>query len=148
MAGRLRQLKGEMSLEQFGALAGVSATSAMKWLKGGDVKDATLRRLIAHEPFRSQGVTVEWIRYGQERTIHPDAAQGLSLMAIDLATRWMALSPDRQDWFRDLIFTMHFMEARFPAMKKGRPKGEHYSGFESAVERDMRQLTLFEARER
>jgi hypothetical protein len=61
----------------------------------------------------------------------------LSLLARDIALRWMELSPDRQDWFRDLIFSMHFMEARFPAMKKGRPRGESYSGFERAVERDM-----------
>lgn len=139
MADRLRQLKGEMSLDEFGALAGVSATSAMKWLKGGNVKDANLEKLVAKEPFKSRGVTIEWIRYG-------DAGKGqkvdLSLMAQDIAQRWMGLSSDRQDWFRDLIFTMHFMETRFPAMRKGRPKGEHYSGFESAVEREMRQLKL------
>lgn len=62
---------------------------------------------------------------------------GLSFMAADIAKRWMELSPDRQDWFKDLLFSIHLMEERFPAMKKGRPKGEHYTSFEAAVVRDM-----------
>jgi transcriptional regulator with XRE-family HTH domain len=143
MADRLKELKGNMSLEKFGALAGVSSTSAMKWLKGGDVKDSTLRKLIAHEPYKGRGITVEWIRYGDSAMeSRATAAAGLSMMAIDIASRWMALSEERQDWFRDLIFTMHFMEVRFPAMRKGRPKGEHYRGFETAVEKEMRQMKL------
>jgi transcriptional regulator with XRE-family HTH domain len=140
MAGRLKQLKGDLSYEKFGELAGVSATSVMKWMKGGNVTDASLRRLIAHEPYKSQGITVEWIRYGATKA---EATRGgLTMLAADVAEKWMQLSPERQDWFRDLIFTMHFMESRFPAMRKGRPKGEHYSGFETAVERDMQQLML------
>lgn len=146
MADRLRQLKGEMSLEQFGALAGVSATSAMKWLKGGNVKDATLKRLLSHEPFRGRGITVEWIRYGSQGLGLEEPATsgtaGLSVLAIDIARKWMRLSEDRQEWFRDLIFTMHFVEKRFPAMRKGRPKGESYTNLEAAFERDMQQLLL------
>lgn len=138
MADRLRQLKGDRSLEEFGHLAGVSAQSALKWLAGGNVKDATLLVLVSKEPYKSQGITVEWIRYGATHATVGEAPN-LSMLAVDVAQRWMALSPERQDWFRDLIYTMHFMESRFPAMRKGRPKGEHYSGFESAVEREMRQ---------
>lgn len=59
-----------------------------------------------------------------------------------MGRKWQSLSPDRQEWFRDLIFTMHFVEKRFPAMKKGRPKGESYSNLERAIEQDMRQLSL------
>jgi transcriptional regulator with XRE-family HTH domain len=66
----------------------------------------------------------------------------LTPLAMDIARRWMALSPDRQEWFRDLIFTIHFFEERFPALKKGRPKGESYTNFERAAERDIRQLKL------
>jgi transcriptional regulator with XRE-family HTH domain len=64
MADRLRQLKGRMSYEDFGALAGVSAQAVQKWMSGGNVTDKNLLQLVAHEPFKSRGVTVEWIRYG------------------------------------------------------------------------------------
>lgn len=136
MAARLNSMKGTRSLDEFGRLAGVSAQAAMKWLNGGNVKDATLQRLVDSGPFCGR-YTVEWIRYGDAIPSQQDAS-GLSLLAVDLAKRWMALSPDRQDWFRDLIYTMHFMESRFPAMRKGRPRGEHYAGFERAVEQDIR----------
>lgn len=135
MVARLKEMQGELSLEQFGALANKSAQAALKWLKGGNMKDATIHALVSHERFRGRGYTVEWVRYG---TKAKDGSNELSLLAQDVARRWMELSSERQDWFRDLIFTMHFMEQRFPIMRKGRPKGEHYSGFERAVEADMR----------
>lgn len=139
MAGRLRQLKGDMSLAAFGEIAGVSSTSAMKWLKGGNVKDEHLEKIAAH--FRDRGITVHWLRYGG-RVGEESELDNFSPLALDVAKRWMALSPDRQEWFRDLIFTMSFVEERFPAMRKGRPRGEHYTALERAIERDMRQLKL------
>lgn len=72
-------------------------------------------------------------RYGREQ---------LPALAHDIAKRWLSLSADRQEWFRDLIFTMAFMEERFPAMRKGRPKGETYAALERAIVQDMHQLKL------
>ena len=66
----------------------------------------------------------------------------LSPLAQDIGRKWQSLSAERQELFRDLIFTMHYMEKRFPAMKKGRPKGESYTNLERAIEQDMRQLSL------
>jgi transcriptional regulator with XRE-family HTH domain len=142
MADRLRQLKGDLSYEAFGALAGVSAQSVQKWMAGGNVKDATLRKLLNSEHFKGRGITLEWIRYGD--TIAATKAQegGLSQLALEVARQWTELSEDRRDWFRDLIFTMRFVEKRFPAMRKGRPRGESYTNMELAFERDMRQLKL------
>jgi transcriptional regulator with XRE-family HTH domain len=138
MADRLREMAEGLSLEEFGALAGVTAQAALKWLKGGNVKDATLAKLVSHPRFNGTGWTVEWVRYGTMpgKTAAP---KELSMMAIDVARRWMALSAERQDFLRDLIFSMSFMESRFPAMKKVRPKGEHWAGFESALQREMAQ---------
>lgn len=64
MSDRLRELKGAMSYEAFGALAGVSAQAVQKWMAGGNATDDTLERLVSNEPYKSRGVTVEWIRYG------------------------------------------------------------------------------------
>lgn len=138
MASRLQQLRGDLSYEKFGDIAGVSSTAVMKWLAGGNAKDPPLRKIAAR-----YGTTVEWIRYGTNAL--PGIAQphgDLTQLAVDIAQRWMSLSSERQEWFRDLIFTIHFVEKRFPAMRKGRPKGESYTNLEAAFERDMMQLKI------
>lgn len=143
MAARLKQLKEreKKSYEAFGAIAGVSAQAVQKWMVGGDVKEANLSKLGRY--FK---VTPMWIRYGVDVAQQADAAGIISPLARDIANRWMALSDDRQEWFRDLIFTTHWIERRFPTMRKGRPRGEHYAAFEAGVEREMKQLKLFEAK--
>jgi phage repressor protein C with HTH and peptisase S24 domain len=64
MGDRLRELMGDLSYEAFGELAGVSAQAVQKWLNGGNITDRSLERLLRHEPYRSRGVTKEWVRYG------------------------------------------------------------------------------------
>lgn len=137
-------MKGEhLSYEKFGAVAGVSAQAVQKWLNGGDVKEISVQKLSRHYK-----VAAAWIRYGvgvQPGTEEAPAAYAvgeLSAIAVDVAAKWMTLSLDRQDAFRDMIFTTHWMEARFPAMRKGRPKGETYGQLELAIEKDFRQLRL------
>lgn len=148
MATRLRNLKDSQALsyEKFGEIAGVSAQSVMKWLKGGDAKEINLIKLAKHF-----GVNAAWIRYGDidPKLLSAKGAAGygeslilLSPIARDIAAKWNSLSADRQEWFRDLLFTTHWMEKRFPAMRKGRPRGESYDALEAAFERDFRQLKL------
>lgn len=64
MADRLKLLKGSMSLEEFAAHAGVSKQAVQKWLNGGDATDDNLAKLLSNERFKSQGATVQWVRYG------------------------------------------------------------------------------------
>lgn len=138
MVERLKELKGSMSYVAFGALAGKTGQAAYKWFHGGNVEDSTLRALVSKEPYKSQGVTVEWIRYGKIPEPKGSAAPTqLSMAAMDIARRWMALTPERQDMIRDLIHSMSFLEENFPSMRKRRPKNEHYSAFEAAMARDM-----------
>lgn len=104
-------------------------------------KVASLRILadyfgVRPDQLRDFGTTAneaEPARYGREQ---------LPALAHDIAKRWLSLSSDRQEWFRDLIFNMAFMEERFPAMRKGRPKGESYTALEKALVQDMHQLKL------
>lgn len=118
--------------------AGVSLQAVHKWMHGGKISPAATKKLA-----KKAGVTEAWILFGDEAApATPEPAGGLSPIAVDLARRWMALSSERQEWFRDLIFTTHMVEERFPAIRKGRPKGEHYAAFEAAVEKDMRQMKL------
>jgi transcriptional regulator with XRE-family HTH domain len=140
MAKRLRQLvkREGLSLEKFGDLAGVSATSAHKWLNGGDVKEANVKKLAAHF-----GVTPAWIRYGQQAAIEAHEAvdkysPGLPATAIEVATRWMTLSTERQDALREIIFTMSYIESKFPSMRRSRPSGESYDSIETAFEKDLK----------
>jgi transcriptional regulator with XRE-family HTH domain len=142
MADRLRKLMKSqgLSYEKFGAIAGVSAQAVQKWFAGGDAKDGPLAKLATH--FK---VTVAWIRYGDEKA-KPSAREasanygGLPPAAVDLVTRWMGLSPDRQDALREIIFTMHWVEKRFPAMTRARLKGYSYDELEHAFEKTLRQL--------
>jgi transcriptional regulator with XRE-family HTH domain len=141
MAARIRALRKGLglSLQAFGDLAGVSAMAVQKWERGGEIKPVHLSHLV--RKIDDANVTEEYLRFG--RTAAAGAGpDGLSPLAIDIARRWSALSSERQDWFRDMIFTMHFVEKRFPAMRKGRPRGETYDRLEAAFERDMRQLKL------
>lgn len=141
MAERLLNLRDREHLtnQQFAEIAGVSLQAVHKWIKGGDVKQVVLERLAKH--FK---VKPSWIRYGDVGEFAADAnGSDLSPLAVDVARRWMMLSPERQEWFRDLIFTLAFIEKRFPAMRKGRPRGESYDALERAFEHDMRQLKLF-----
>lgn len=148
MAARLRQLieSEDLSYDKFGEIAGVSAQAVGKWMKGGDVKEASVQKLASH--FK---VTATWIRYGgaekgQARESLAPYSKDLTPIALDVATRWMKLSPERQEAFRDMIFTTSYVEERFPSMKRGRPKGESYDNLETAFEKDMqrklRQLSL------
>lgn len=110
--------------------------------KTKEPKASTLRSIadyfgVRTDDLREFAVEVKTSAPGQR---HRD--QPLPTLAQDIARRWMSLSPDRQEWFRDLIFTMAFMEERFPAMRKGRPKGETYSALERAIVEDMHQLKL------
>lgn len=138
VADRLRQLmeREQLSYEKFGAIAGVSAQAVQKWMKGGKIKSENVEPIARY--FR---VSPAWILYGQHEIAGTHDGD-LSSLALDVARRWQDLSSERQDSFRDLIFTMHFIENRFPAMRKGRPKGESYDKLEAAFERDMRQLRL------
>jgi transcriptional regulator with XRE-family HTH domain len=145
MAQRLKQLMNSESLsyEKFGEIAGVSAQAVMKWLKGGEVKEANVEKIARHYK-----VTPMWIRYGDiaaGSAGEPRAAYGgkaLPDIALDIASRWVALSAERQESFRDMLFTTHWMEQRFPVMRKGRPKGERYEAWETAIEKEVRQLKL------
>lgn len=108
--------------------------------KTTEPKEKTLRQIAGYF-----GVTTEELRSAYMPAGEPAAKyrrDELPTLAQDIARRWLALSPDRQEWFRDLIFTMAFMEERFPAMRKGRPKGESYAHLERAIEQDMKQLKL------
>lgn len=117
-------------------------------IRNGDSKqpkDSNLRKLAAYF-----GVHVDVLR-GVEDPPKADPALraseplvNYSALSLDIAARWMTLSPERQEWFRDLIFTMAFVEGRFPAMRKGRPRGERYTSLEAAIENDFRQLQLFQ----
>lgn len=103
-------------------------------------KEKTLRAVADYF-----GVTTDQLRGFAAPAGGPSAKHSreqLPALAHDIAKRWLALSPERQEWFRDLIFTMAFMEERFPAMRKGRPRGESYAHLEQAIETDMRQLKL------
>lgn len=143
MGGRIRKLREGLglSLQGFGDLVGVSPTAVQKWERGGEIKPATLARVVARVREREPSITEEYLRFGERAMISGDI-DGLTPLALDIARRWMALSTERQDSFRDLIFTMHFVEKRFPAMRKGRPRGESYDRLEAAFERDMLQLKL------
>src|SRR6185369_3478622 len=136
MAKRLKKLQKDsgLSLDTFGDIAGVSAQAVQKWMAGGDVKEAHLVKIAKY--FKTE---VAWIRYGIDASAARNV-DGLSSLARAVAERWSTLSADRQEWFRDLIFTTSWMEQRFPAMRKGRPRGEHYDQLETAIEKDFRQL--------
>lgn len=86
MADRLREMKGAMSYEAFGALAGVSAQAVQKWMTGGNVTDEKLERLIASEPFRNRGFTVEWVRYGNRSVARQSYAKYLYPRAYENVT--------------------------------------------------------------
>lgn len=108
----------------------------------GQVKDA--KEAVLEKFAKFFGVTTSFLRgQGGPAAAERVAIYGdLSPMAIDIARHWSALSSDRQEWFRDILFTMRFVEKRFPAMRRGRPKGESYEKLERAFEQDMRQLKL------
>ena len=71
--------------------------------------DAKLRTIAAY-----LGVSVERLRgiepAGTTGLIAREPTTSHSPLALDIATRWMSLSADRQEFFRDLIFTMSFVE--------------------------------------
>lgn len=136
MARRLKELKDRegLSHDSFGEIAGVSAQSVSKWLKGGDVEERNLAKIAKY--FK---VEPAWIRYGITAALD---GNDLPHLARGVAERWAELSAERQEWFRDLIFTVHWMERRFPVMKKGRPRGESYGAWEAAMDREVRQLKL------
>jgi phage repressor protein C with HTH and peptisase S24 domain len=80
MADRLRQMKGDLSYEAFGELAGVTGQTVQKWMDGGGASDEVLERLVNSERFRGQAYTVPWIRYGvqaQNKYLYPRAYENV-----------------------------------------------------------------------
>lgn len=78
-----------------------------------------------------------------EPTRQPPVPGTLSALAIDVARRWEALSDERREWFRDLIFTVSYVEERFPEMRKGAPRGANYPSWEVHTKAAFDQLPLF-----
>lgn len=74
MADRLRELMGEMTYEEFGELAGVSAQAVQKWMNGGNISDKNLDALLKHPPFKKRRATKEWVRYGAGATQRVEGA--------------------------------------------------------------------------
>ena len=143
MAGRLRKLMEDSHLryEKFGAIAGVSAQAVLKWMNGGEVKEAGLRKIA--DRFR---VSPAYLRYGIDAP-HPNLvkvqennakyASELSPHAIELARLWMSLSEDRKGYVRDLVQITAYTESRFPFLRRGIPATTSYAKFEVACEEDI-----------
>lgn len=143
MAARLKLLmdsKG-LSLEQFGALADVTAQAAQKWMTGGELKEESILKLA-----EKLKVSPAFIRYGIEAP-HPNLQRAmennakysgdLSHTAIEVARLWMSLSEDRQDYIRDLVQITAYTESRFPFLRRGIPSTPSYAKFEVGCEEDM-----------
>lgn len=147
----MNKRKRDTPLSRLMESAGISDNALARLL---DMKQPTISRIASGVSKHPDEATLDPIaRYFNVTTAHLRGKDPLSALigrgedpltplAQDVGRKWQSLSPDRQEWFRDLIFTMHFVEKRFPAMKKGRPKGESYSNLERAIEQDMRQLSL------
>lgn len=143
MADRLRKLMGDppMSYEKLGAIAGVTAQAVQKWMNGGEVKEAGLRKIADH--FR---VSPAYLRYGIDAP-HPNLnkvrennaqySSELSAQAIELARLWMSLSEDRKGYVRDLVQITSYTESRFPFLRRGIPATVSYAKFEVACEEDI-----------
>ena len=143
MATRLRQLmKGaRLSYEKFGLIAEVSPQAVQKWMNGGEVKEACIRKLADY--FR---VSPAFIRYGVEapegdlsklREGNAKYAAELEPGAIELARLWMTLSKDRQEYLRDMVFLTAYTETRYPFLRRGIPTSPNYARFEVECEEDF-----------
>lgn len=115
LADRLRQIKGTMSLADFGELAGVSAQAADKWLKGGNVTDKNLTALA-----EKCGVTVQWLRYGNSPR-KPGAAKetaDLTAEAIEVARAWMRLPEYKRRGYAQGIMVDAAVVEVFPELER------------------------------
>lgn len=98
---------------------------------------------------RLLGVSASWLEHGDAEVAgvaqpaQQELAGTLSALAIDVAKRWEALSDERREWFRDLIFTVSYVEERFPEMRKGAPRGANYPLWEVHTKAAFDQLPLF-----
>lgn len=115
LADRLKQIKGSMSLSDFGELAGVSAQAADKWLKGGNVTDKNLAVLA-----EKCGVTVQWLRYGNAPR-KPGSAKDLGDLtaeAAEVARAWMRLPVYKQKGYAQGIMVDAAVVDVFPELEK------------------------------
>jgi transcriptional regulator with XRE-family HTH domain len=152
MASRLKQLMADTGLSrpQIAELAEVSTTAVMKWMKGGNVTDATLRKLVSKEPLKSRGITVAWIRYGDTQTELPIVGESvpsyLTPEAVNVARIWMHLSPGRRAKFFEEMAWANFFESKFPPYRLGIANIASHDKFTKSVEADwekmMRQAKL------
>lgn len=115
LAARLRQIKGEMSLADFGDLAGVSAQAADKWLKGGNVTDKNLAALAD-----KCGVTVQWLRYGNaiRKPGSPKDSGDLTNEAVEVARAWMRLPEYKRRGYAQGIMVDAAVVDVFPELER------------------------------
>ena len=129
-----------LSYEKFGAIAGVSPQAVLKWMNGGEVKEAGLRKIA--DRFK---VSPAYLRYGIDaepnlnkvREKNAKYADELSNQAIEVARLWMSLSEDRKGYVMDLVQITAYTESRFPFLRRGIPATTSYAKFEVACEEDI-----------
>jgi hypothetical protein len=59
--------------------------------------------------------------------------------SIELVETFRKLSPDTQQWLRELIFTLAMIETNYPWLRKGRPRAERYAEYEKRIRHHMDQ---------
>lgn len=98
---------------------------------------------------RACGVDPDWLASGKGTMLHALAGraaehvaayEAISVDAQQIAIAWSELSPDRREFFRELIFIEASLEKRAPWMRRGRPKNETYDAWEKRQEQNFAAL--------
>lgn len=103
---------------------------------------------------RACGVSDEWLETGRGAMItgsvpglgvrehEPPHYPGASGEALQVAAAWDKLSPNAQEWMRDMIFIVATAERKYPWLRRGRPKSETYDEFERRMEQNFAALKV------
>jgi transcriptional regulator with XRE-family HTH domain len=87
-------------------------------------------------------VNADWLATGHGKmhlAMTADLGTEDGRRSIELVETFRKLSPDTQQWLRELIFTLAMIETNYPWLRKGRPRAERYAEYEKRIRHHMDQ---------
>jgi transcriptional regulator with XRE-family HTH domain len=141
LGSRLKEARAHAGIAQkeLETRSGVSQKTISK-IERGDQDSSTQIVQLA----RACGVSADWLATGQGAMLGAHEVReplaeyrGLSRDALEIARMYSQLTPERREWFRNLMALEAIVTKHYPWLMFGRPKKESYDEYERRIERDL-----------